>query len=182
MSYGKIALMGFWGVFVVARTEAPLIRLDALKSYDGRPHECARPLDGWQIWQLDAVESLPDPPDLAVNLAHETGGPALVGFVFDSDCMGVDAYSRSTGSWATCLDRQNMDAYYRLDGLAVDDCYLSCEKSAEEAVKWAADAGYRVPAEPIAEVLRSRSDPFAEDLFFEFVQRLGIPYPADESE
>ncbi|GAA4566316.1 hypothetical protein [Planotetraspora kaengkrachanensis] len=166
--------MGFWGSIVVARLDVPLTGLRALKGYDGHAKELERSADGWRIWELSVDDSLPDPEDLVVGVSEETGAPALVGFVMDSDCVAVAAFSRSARSWSACLAPNSMAAYLRPDDLKLSDLFLPPEEAAVLAVRWAADAGYRVSPVPIVELLNREGAPYAEHLFAEFIERVGI--------
>ncbi|MFF8232951.1 hypothetical protein [Streptomyces caelestis] len=46
--------------------------------------------------------------------------------------------------------------------------------AAERAVRWAAEAGREVNADALVDVLTSDPDPLAENLFFRFLDRLGV--------
>ena len=166
--------MGLWGSFILGRADRPLLALHALEQYGGRLKRCEERQGGWQVWLLSGEPVLDDPKPLLADLTKETGAPALTGFVMDSDCVAVEALGRTGGLWRACLDRESMAAYLAEDGQQVDDWFLQPGDAAARAVGWAAEAGYAVAVEPLLEVLKDEADPFAEDLFFEFLTRLGL--------
>jgi hypothetical protein len=111
------------------------------------------------------------------TLARETGAPALFGYVMDSDCVAVEAAAPESGGWTTCLARTEMAGYLGGgdgDGLAVDDYFLEPADAAARAVAWAAEAGHTVGADPLLDVLTADPDPLAENLFFRFLDQLGV--------
>ncbi|MEV0217949.1 hypothetical protein [Streptomyces sp. NPDC050704] len=168
--------MGYWGYFVVGRSESPLAELGALAGASGMTlHERAD--DGWQVWEY------PNSPDGAAGdvgnmntLAEETGAPALFGYVMDSDCVVVEAAAPESGAWTTCLARDAMAGYLggNEDGLTVDDFFLEPRDAVKRAVAWAAESGRTVSEEPLLDVLTGEADPSAEMLFFRFLDRLGV--------
>ncbi|GGX38961.1 hypothetical protein [Streptomyces fructofermentans] len=169
--------MGYWGYFVVGRSELPLAELGALSGAPGMTlHQTAD--GGWQVWEC------PNAPDGAStgdvgnmnDLAAETGAPALFGYVMDSDCVVVEAAAPESGAWTTCLARDAMAGYLggNEDGLTVDDFFLEPRDAVERAVAWAAESGRSVPDEPVLDVLTADADPSAEMLFFRFLDRLGV--------
>ncbi|MFE9683550.1 hypothetical protein [Streptomyces sp. NPDC006285] len=169
--------MGYWGYFVVGRSERRLAELGALSA--AAPgmtlHETTE--DGWQVWEY------PNAPDGAAgdvgnmnDLAEETGAPALFGYVMDSDCVVVEAAAPNSGSWTTCLAREAMAGYLggNEDGLAVDDFFLEPRDAVARALAWAAESGRDASEERLLDVLTSDADPSAEMLFFRFLDRLGV--------
>ena len=94
----------------------------------------------------------------------------------DSACVAVEAAAPSGGAWTTCLARAVMAGYLEgaEDGLGVDDYFLEPADAAERAVAWAAEAGRSVAVGPLLDVLGAEPDPLAENLFFQFLDRLGV--------
>ncbi|WP_055618435.1 hypothetical protein [Streptomyces phaeochromogenes] len=169
--------MGYWGYFVVGRSEQPLAELEALSGATGLTlHQTAD--DGWQVWEYPNAPDDPAKGDVGNmnDLAQETGAPALFGYVMDSDCVVVEAAAPESGAWTTCLDRDAMAGYLggNEDGLAVDDFFLEPHDAVGRAVAWAAESGRPVPEEPLLDVLTSDAEPSAEMLFFRFLDRLGV--------
>lgn len=168
--------MGYWGYYVVGRSERPLPELDALAGAPGMVLLEAT-ADGWQVWEYPSGDG-----DIgSMNaLAQETGAPALFGYIMDSDCVAVEAAAPDSGAWTTCLARGAMAGYLAAgedDALGVDDYFLEPRDAAERAVAWAAEAGHSVTAEPLVAVLSDDpdpSEPLAENLFFRFLDRLGV--------
>lgn len=162
--------MGYWGYLVVGRSGRPLAETETLKETPGLELRRTAP-DGWQVW---AVEGSDGDVGNMNTLAHETGAPALFGYVMDSDCVVVEAAAPESGAWTTCLARGAMAGYLGDDGLTVDDYFLEPADAAERAVAWAAESGRAVPAGPLLAVLSADPDPFAEDLFYDLLDRLGV--------
>ncbi|RFU87465.1 hypothetical protein DY218_06490 [Streptomyces triticagri] len=162
--------MGFWGYYVVGRSERPLAELDALSAVrDGIAlHE--QRAGGWQIWEA----AVPDVGSMS-KLAQETGAPALFGFVMDSECVAVEAAGPESGAWNACLDREAMSGYLSAEGKEPDDLFLPAADAAERAAGWSAEAGLTADPTRLTTVLTSPADPSAELLFFRFLDHLGLP-------
>ncbi|MGW0819862.1 hypothetical protein [Streptomyces sp. NPDC002845] len=171
--------MGYWGYYVVGRSERPLAELDALAGVPGLElHTTAA--DGWQVWRYPSGDA--DIGNMS-TLARQTGAPALFAYVMDSDCAVVEAAGPESGSWTTCLARGAMATHIDggEDGLTVEDYFLEPRDAAECAVAWAAEAGHEVAAEPLVDVLGSEPEPgpsdsgdLAENLLFRLLDRLGV--------
>ncbi|MFP3988371.1 hypothetical protein U9R90_12830 [Streptomyces sp. E11-3] len=162
--------MGFWGYYVVGRSDRPLAELAALSAVSEGLTLNERRADGWQIWEA----TVPEVGSMS-SLARETGAPALFGFVMDSECVAVEAAGPESGAWNACLDREAMAGYLSGDGKEPDDLFLPARDAAERAVAWAAEAGHRATAEELTDVLTAPAEPSAELLFFRFLERLGVP-------
>lgn len=190
--------MGYWGYFVVGRAERPLAELDALAGAADMTLRRTAP-DGWQVWEFPGGDG--DVGNMN-GLAGQTGAPALFGYVMDSDCVVVEAAAPESGAWTTCLARSAMAGYLgaERDGLTLEDYFLEPRDAAERAVAWAAEAGRAANAGELAEVLSADpvadttanadmgmdgaagagagagpdSGPVAENLFFRFLDRLGV--------
>ena len=111
-----------------------------------------------------------------LELARETGAPALFGYVMDSDCVVVEAAAPQSGAWTTCLARTAMAGYLAAgaEDLTLEDYFLEPGDAAERAVAWAAEAGREVNAESVVDVLTADADPLAENIFFRLLDRLGL--------
>jgi hypothetical protein len=164
--------MGYWGYFVVGRSEQPLAELDALAAAKGMELRAEAPA-GWQVWDYPNGEG--EVGNMNV-LAGETGAPALFGYVMDSDCVVVEAAAPESGAWTTCLARAAMAGYLgdANEGLTLEDYFLEPRDAADRAVAWAAEAGHDVDAGPLLDVLTADADPLAENLFFQLLDRLGV--------
>jgi hypothetical protein len=165
--------MGYWGYFVVGRGERPLAELDALAGAGDGLTRCGPAPGGWQVWEYPSSDG-----DLGnMNaLALETGAPALFGYVMNSECVVLEAAAPESGAWTTCLARAAMSDYLGADreGLTLEDYFLEPRDAAERAVRWAAEAGHEVNADALVDVLTSDPEPLAENLFFRFLDRLGV--------
>ncbi|WP_280878719.1 hypothetical protein [Streptomyces pseudovenezuelae] len=164
--------MGYWGYYVVGRSERPLAELDALADAEGMVLRESAP-EGWQVWEYPSGDG--EVGNMNV-LARETGAPALFGYVMDSTAVVVEAAGPKSGSWTTCLARAAMAGYLGAgnDGLTVEDYFLDPRDAADRAVAWAAEAGHDVADEPLLDVLTAEADPLAENLFFRLLDRLGV--------
>ncbi|WKX19104.1 MULTISPECIES: hypothetical protein [unclassified Streptomyces] len=190
--------MGYWGYFVVGRAERPLAELEALAGAGDMTLRQSAP-GGWQVWEFPGGDG--DVGNMN-DLAGQTGAPALFGYVMDSDCVVVEAAAPESGAWTTCLARTAMAGYLgaERDGLTLEDYFLEPRDAAERAVAWAAEAGCAANAGELAKVLAddpgsgpapgaeaeagaeaggapglgADSGPVAENLFFRFLDRLGV--------
>jgi hypothetical protein len=178
--------MGYWGYYVVGRSERPLAELDALTGAEGMTL-CATAADGWQVWEYPTGapgdEGAGDAGGTADvgnmnSLARETDAPALFGYVMGSDCVVVEAAGPESGAWTTCLARRAMAAYLGDgEGLTVEDYFLEPRDAAERAVAWAAEAGRTVVERSLVEVLSAEPGPadlLAENILFRLLDRLGV--------
>lgn len=169
--------MGYWGYLIVGRSARPLAETDALGAVRDGLTSRERRDDGWQVWEYPSGDG--DVGSMN-TLALETGAPALFGYVMDSRCVVLEAAAPESGAWTTCLARDAMAGYLGAGegvedgGLTLDDYFLEPGDAAERAVDWAAEAGHTVNAGPLLDVLTSEPDPLAENLFFRFLDRLGV--------
>ncbi|MFC8346261.1 hypothetical protein [Streptomyces sp. NPDC057280] len=165
--------MGYWGYFVVGRSERPLKELDALAGVAGGLSLRGEAAGGWQVWEYPSGDG--DVGSMNA-LARESGAPALFGYVMDSDCVVVEAAGPESGAWTTCLARTAMAARIGAgpDGLALEDYFLEPPDAAERAVAWAEEAGRTADPERLLEVLTAEPDPLAENLFFRLLDRLSV--------
>ncbi|MFH8795548.1 hypothetical protein [Streptomyces sp. NPDC017941] len=164
--------MGYWGYYVVGRSERPLGECKAVAGVRDRLTLLDRRADGWQVWEC------PDDGGVDVGnmntLAQETDAPALFGYVLDSDCVVVEAAAPESGAWTTCLAREAMAGFLREDELTVEDYFLEPRDAAGRAVAWAAESGTTVGSAALLDVLTADPEPSAEELFFRFLDRLGV--------
>ena len=164
--------MGYWGYFVVAESASPLGDLACTRAIPGMMQN--RRLSGdWQVWEHPAEPDI-GADDLAVALAEETGKPALVGFVMDSDCLVIEAADSSNGAWTACLSPKAMEGYLAENGQQLEDWMLTPEHAAEHAVNWARLTGRQVAKAPLVEIFQKEADSFAEDLFFTLLGSLSL--------
>ncbi|GLW67068.1 hypothetical protein Arub01_53110 [Actinomadura rubrobrunea] len=167
--------MSFWGHLVVARDERPLPELYTMRPYR-RDVACTRVrADDWQVCALRSGAAVPDTVRLLVELSAETHAPALLASVADGDCASVEGFS-TDGYW---------QAWPRTRGRGGAGEEPSGEVCAHEAAAraagWAAAAGRRVDAAPIAALLSEPADRRADVFFEDLLTLLGIdaaPAPA----
>ncbi|MFF8642216.1 hypothetical protein [Streptomyces sp. NPDC015345] len=165
--------MGYWGYYVVGRSEQPLARFPAVAGVRDDLALLERRADGWQVWEVPGGDGARDVGNMNA-LALQTGAPALFGYVMDSDCVVVEAAAPESGAWTTCLARRAMAGYLGDGGLTVEDYFLEPPDAAARAVAWAAEAGRTVRARALLDVLNADAEPSAEELFFRFLDRLGV--------
>ncbi|MFD6436964.1 hypothetical protein [Streptomyces venezuelae] len=170
--------MGYWGYYVVGRSERPLVELTAVEGLRDELTLLDRRPDGWQVWEVpggDGTDGNGAPDVGNMNtLARESGAPALFGYVMDSSCVIIEAAAPESGAWTTCLARRAMAGYIGGAELTVEDYFLEPRDAAERAVAWAAESGRTVPRGPLLDVLNADAEPSAEELFFRFLDRLGV--------
>ncbi|MEU3740796.1 MULTISPECIES: hypothetical protein [unclassified Streptomyces] len=165
--------MGYWGYYVVGRSERPLVELAAVAAVRDELSLLVQRDDGWQVWEVPGGDGARDVGNMN-TLALETGSPALFGYVMDSDCVVIEAAAPESGVWTTCLAREAMAGYLGDDGLALEDYFLEPRDAADRAVTWAAESGRTVAPAPLLDVLNAAAEPSAEELFFRFLDRLGV--------
>ncbi|MFJ8749867.1 hypothetical protein ACIREO_11090 [Streptomyces sp. NPDC102441] len=168
--------MGFWGCYLVGRSGEPLIGHPALRGARELLTLREYRADGWQVW------SHPTEPSLGsmTALADAARAPVLLGFVMDGVCVAVEAAAPYSGSWYACLGRGPMAARLGPDGMTLEDLFLPPEDAASRAVGWAAESGRGVLEGPLLELLRIEEPEWsAEELFFAFLDRLGIESLSD---
>ena len=165
--------MGYWGYFVVGRSERPLKELEALAGAAEGLSPRSEAADGWQVWEYPSGDG--DVGSMNA-LARETGAPALFGYVMDSACVVVEAAGPESGAWTTCLARAAMAGYIGAgqEGLVLEDYFLEPPDAAERAAAWAEEAGRAVDAGGLLDVLTAEPDPLAENLFFRLLDRLTV--------
>ncbi|MEU9357866.1 hypothetical protein AB0D35_07090 [Streptomyces sp. NPDC048301] len=163
--------MGFWGLYMVGRSAEPLLDHPALR--DARERLTLREYraGGWQVWS----HPVDPPPGSMTALADAARSPFLLGCVMDGACVAVEAAAPYGGTWYACLGREPMADRLGGDGATLEDLFLPPEDAAARAVGWAAESGHGVLEGPLLELLRiERPEGSAEELFFAFLERLGI--------
>ncbi len=81
-----------------------------------------------------------------------------------------------SGAWTTCLVRAAMAGYLGAEneGLTLEDYFLDPRDAADRAVAWAAEAGRDANPRELVDLLTAEPGPQAENLFFRFLDRLGV--------
>jgi hypothetical protein len=167
--------MGFWGSFVLCRTDAALDEVAAIASRDEGLEEADHLGGGWQVGRYSGSFLADDADGMLNDLIAETGAPALTGFVLDSDCIDVHGRGSRSGHWHACLARASMARYVKEDGVDFDWEFLRPQAAADRAAAWAREARLD-PDEPALLDVFSRPDGdlFAEPLFYALIRALGI--------
>ncbi|WP_427888961.1 hypothetical protein ACQHIV_36910 [Kribbella sp. GL6] len=124
--------MGFWGTFLVARSDKPLTELDDVRELAGNVLWHGEGDDGWQVLQLHRAPEGWGPPmtggddreDLLTSVMAQTASPVLAAIVLDSDGAQLIGYSPRAGRWSGWLKLEVLIDYlewqYR-EHLEVDD-------------------------------------------------------------
>lgn len=166
--------MGFWGSLVLCRPSGHLSEVEAIASRDESVTETARPGGDWRIGQCEDTALIDDADAFLRDLVAESGAPALLGYVLDSDCVDLVAMGAVSGLWRSCLNREAMQSYAQ--DQVLDESILRPEAAAERAALWAADAGLQPDLPAVLSVFSRAGDDvlFAESLFFDLVNALGV--------
>ncbi|MFE1772308.1 hypothetical protein [Streptomyces sp. NPDC059008] len=157
--------MGFFGSFVIARSDRPLTELPAMNQAGGEMCWSAR--DG--VWQMVQLHGGGRPAD---SLIEETRAPVLVAHVFDSDVVAVEATSPQGQRWECVLSPQTARDSYG----APEEIVERNTMAAGPAVAWAREAGREPDSDAVAAVLVAEADPLAEDLVTELTRALGFRF------
>lgn len=166
--------MGFWGAYVVCRSETPLDDLQAvIERHDGVDEHEHRP-GGWQIGRYPGPELADESPAMLAELAEEAGAPALTGFVLDSDTVFVEGCSSTGGHWRACLAREAAEGYCEDDDEDFDAEFPLPEPAAQAAATWAREAGLTPDPSGLLATFAEEDSDFAEELFFRLLDQLGI--------
>lgn len=197
--------MGFNGDVVVYRSAR------ALSEFDSSVGDASHPVYGeWtgnDGWRIVHVRHFDDPAEYErpwlERLADETGAPALVCNVFESDVASMQGVSKA-GYWEGPLDpastmvtvasrrleelacEAGQDVYFvggefgdeRLYETLAGEVRAELDRArpglAEAVVAWAEDAGQAVRVADVISHLERRKSPCAEHLFFELLDLLGL--------
>ncbi|MEV0279976.1 hypothetical protein AB0I22_26785 [Streptomyces sp. NPDC050610] len=174
--------MGFWGYFVIGRSERGLVECAVFDESRDHLELTDTFADGWQLWQHPPEPELGDIDSLVRGLTKETGAPALAAYVLDSECAVVAAASPSGGSWSACLGRATMARYMEQSEMDIGELFLTPRDAASQGVAWAAAAGHIANAGALARVMAAEPEPFVENLFYDLLAELGIEDEAEEGE
>jgi hypothetical protein len=170
--------MGWWGSLIVGRSEQQIAELSALEEY-GQTLELRCELGGgWQVWAHDGAELASGVESWLPAFAAECRSPVLTAFFLDSDCADVRGFGAGSGLWSACLGRRSMQGYLSEDGLHVDDMFPSPQAAGGLAARWSAEAGYAADESALVRLFEVDSDPFAEPLFDDLLDALGLPVEA----
>ncbi|MFD0592114.1 hypothetical protein ACFQZ4_05740 [Catellatospora coxensis] len=101
--------MGFWGRFLVGRSQSPLPEFAALRDC-GPPEVSPQALgNGW--WQVSYQRAGPSAGAALPALAVETASPVLSAYVLDSDCADVVGVTPSGRRWHAYLHEHTAEEY-----------------------------------------------------------------------
>ena len=124
--------MGFWGTYIVARTDQPLPELPAMRLSTGSVIWHGRGPDGWQAVRVHRGPDEWESSDLPARweatlraLMEQAGHPVLAAVVMDSDGAQLIGYSPRAGRWGGWLMLDNIIGHIISDAwpvvLSVDE-------------------------------------------------------------
>lgn len=191
--------MGYWGDFVLVRSDRPLAELSPVLARPGCSDEdddclalCQVRPGGWQTAQVCHYLPGDDYPWWLSELVAATGSPVMIATVADSGICQVRALAPSRAGWDTFLGPRSAALPEFLD------CYLADTEgetegetgegaaqrlldtvpaTADQIARWAAEAGFRADTEALRGILLQEADPFVEDIFFHLIDACGLPDP-----
>jgi hypothetical protein len=166
--------MGFWVSFVLVRGQRSVLEWPALAEYeDSLGHEEQH--GPWLLARFEGGDLEGHGEALIPDLAQESGAPALMGFVLDSDAVELDACSASGGYWRACLVRNVMRGYCEDDDSDFG-VYLLPSAAVAAAASWAKDAGLtsQLPALETVFAVEEAEMFEAENVFFDLLRALGL--------
>lgn len=194
--------MGFWGTYIVVRSERPATELRGLRAAAGRVVWSRTGDDGWQVLQIHRGPRGWDTGELErplVATVEQTGNPVLAAVVLDSDGAQLIGYSPEAGRWGGWLMLDRIICHIEPDTLPyayedengimqveVDEERVRAAerrlyrigppaaRAAPLAVRWAAEAGCAPSPAAVRAVMEGR-DAFAEDRFFRLLDALRLP-------
>jgi hypothetical protein len=201
--------MGFWGTFIVARSDRPVMELEGLKASADQALWQRTGADGWQLVKFhrgpDGWDEAAVPAGwerLLIAVMEQTGHPVLAAVVLASDGAELIGYSPNAGRWGGWLMLERIVAhidpnagpyvyedengqfqtdegedYQRRLREALDRIYKVVPPghiAAPLAVRWANEAGLTPTSSAVKAVLNG-DELFAEDLFFQLLDVLGLP-------
>ncbi|GHF61916.1 hypothetical protein GCM10018790_44860 [Kitasatospora xanthocidica] len=149
---------------MVARSPRSLAELSVVRA------EAAQPL--WQAEDGDwRILQTAGPVEAGVELAAETGAPALVFQVLDSDVVFARAFVPGGRSWH-CAFPADMALDYEVPEKWIGEP----GEVAPRATGWAEAAGLRPDEAEVRAVLERDTDPVAESLVLDLVHALGFRF------
>ncbi|MGW0665192.1 hypothetical protein [Streptodolium elevatio] len=194
--------MGYWGEFVVVRSERSARELDPLNGgLCRRGHEdCLGSERAYgDAWQIVPVEhGVPgETAETVRRLGEQTGAPALICYVLDSDAGLVHGWSARGGPWQTWFRPQYAAEYE----LPVDLCYedetgmpataytaawnaehdrlvREMPGHARRVAAWAVEAGWSPDVDAVHHALIHDEPGWAEEQFHrQLLAAMGAPAP-----
>jgi hypothetical protein len=141
--------MGYWGYLLVARSQRSLSRLSEVRVF-GQPEQEQDLVGDWKLLRVAGNE----PPDLHTALepiVAATGAPALLAFVLDSDCAVIRGRGPAGAQWGTVLNRELALSY---DGVL--EAYDTPDHGLAGAMRWAGEAGLRLPESAVNDALHAK--------------------------
>jgi hypothetical protein len=183
--------MGFTGSYVVCRCPQGIAEFEAITEYDDGCEWSTAYDDGWQVGQWPGEQIALGGRALITELAEATGRPAIMGYVYDSSCVFLDAATDLTTVWRACLARDVARAVISEEDLSwlgfrqgesLDAAGLLDARAATVAAVWFADRAGTTPSVEALDALFTTTRPSgpADEMFFELLTALGIRPAADD--
>jgi hypothetical protein len=140
----KDSIMAFTGLFILARTDAPLTDLGWAARLG--VELLGRRDDGWQLAAVSG--HLDDAPGWANTLVNITAAPALIVMITHSTTALLLGASPDSPAWVCVL---NAPPDSTAPAMVADAAAMSA--TAQEAVAWAAQAGHTVATDMVLDAL-----------------------------
>ncbi|WP_052397911.1 hypothetical protein [Streptomyces sp. NRRL F-5123] len=194
--------MGFSGTLVFCRSERPLAEAEVFDTLQEEVlEELAERGEWWPRsggWRTAAVGGDYWDEETLREIVEGSAAPACLGYVYDSDVVYIRGLTPSGREWAATVGMESAAAL-RVeppDDLEADPIhwYSSAQcaeaiarkvaefdadvpQDARDALAWAVEAGFGsgVEVAAIEALLRSKPEPFAEELFCDLLDALGFP-------
>lgn len=168
--------MGFWGLFLLARSDAPLSELPAVAAV-GVPCTDHRLGDGWRLGQMRMGDDAYDPADLAHDTVRDTAAPALAMYVVDSDYAEVSCDSPHEVRHTFLLNHEAALGYL-MPWDEPPPPPPPPSATVAELRRWASEAGTTASADALAAALPESPGPFGDGVDA-LLAALGIPPAGD---
>lgn len=149
--------MGFWGTYVLTRTEDDLDDLEIITDREDSLIDAEVRAAGWQLGQYDGQTLFDEAEGLLAELSAHTGAPALVAYCWDGDCFTMVGYDPVNGFWRAGLAREIAADYLAEHGVDFDQAYLEPVDAASAAIRWSAAASLQpLPDQLLADLSMER--------------------------
>src|SRR5215469_12526220 len=164
--------MGFFGFFVLTRTDAPVGTLQGVPGTHAVVHEAIYGA-GWRLAQIQDPPDVSTPGELAGRLASVTGRPALAINIYDSDVGIGEATTADGASVSFYMNEALATEMFGEYGFAPQQANVA---ALPELVRWARETGLATNVEALSAAMAGSPGPFGEGVH-DFVLALGIPAP-----
>jgi hypothetical protein len=184
--------MGFTGSYVACRYEGDIAAFEVLTDCDDGCSWSVAYEGGWQVGQWVGEQIALGSRALIARVAAATGKPAVMGYVYTSSCIFLDAATDPATVWRACLARDVARAVIDVEdlswlglqpGVSLEKAgLLDSQAATAAALRFADRAGTPASAEAL-DALFSIAHPtgLADEMFFELLTALGIRPAVDDN-